>query len=86
MDAARIRGDAAKAKEATDTLEGWEEEDVSEIPDDFFVASKGGVLPIEMAEICNLLKWRTRPHAFCEQIANNDALGNADKLRTKHIS
>jgi hypothetical protein len=66
-------------------LEDGEEEDISEIPNDFFVASKGGVLPIEMAEIYNLLRWRTTPESFRGQIDNDDALGNVSKPRAKHI-
>jgi hypothetical protein len=76
------RGNAAEAKEVLKFLEHGEEEDVSEILDNFLVVSKDGVLPIEMAKICNLLRWRTTPESFCEQI--DDGLGNASKLRAKH--
>jgi hypothetical protein len=80
------RGNATKEKEVIEILEDEDdEEDGSEIPDDFFVAYKGGVLPIEMSEIYNLLKWRTTPESFREHIKNNDELGNVAKLRANHF-
>jgi hypothetical protein len=81
----KSRGVATKAKEAIQILEDGEEGDVSEVPDDFFVVYKGGVLPIEMAEIYNLLQWRTTPESFRGQIEKDDALGNVSKLRAKNI-
>ena len=80
------QGNATKAKEVIEILEDEEEEDGLEIPDGFFVAYyKGGVLPIEMAEIYNLLKWRTTPEKFREHIKNNDELGNVAELRANHF-
>lgn len=81
------QGDATKAKEVRAILEDGEEEDVSEeIPDEFFVVSNRGFLPIEMAEIYNLLQWHTPPASFRRQIDKDDALGNVSKLRAKNIS
>jgi hypothetical protein len=65
-------------------LEGEDEEDSSEIPDDFFVVSNGGTLPIEMFEIHNLLKWRATPAEFREHILNNDELQNTAKPSADH--
>ena len=51
-----------------------------------FVASRGrGVLPTEMAEIYNLLQWRTTPESFRGQIDKDDVLGNLSKLRANNI-
>jgi hypothetical protein len=82
------RGNATKAKEAKEVielLEEEEEEDSSEIPVGFFVVVNGEVLPIEMIEIYNLLKWRTTPETFREDILKNDELGNVAKLRADHL-
>jgi hypothetical protein len=76
---------AKKTKDVIEILEDKEEDDGLEIPDEMFVAYKGGVLPIEMAKIYNLLKWRTTPESFCEHIENDGELGNVAKLRANHF-
>jgi hypothetical protein len=79
------RGNATKAKEVIEILEDEEEEDDPEIPDDYFVTYKGGVIPIEMAEIYNLLRWRKTPQTFREPIMKDDELGNVAKLRANYL-
>jgi hypothetical protein len=78
------RGDATKEKEFIEILED-EDEDGSEIPDGFFVASKDGILPIEMAEIYNLLRWQTTPDQFREAFEKDEELGNVAQLHAYHL-